>query len=416
MRPALGSYMRTLRTGGVGRTARCAGAAAADRWSCPDQSGAVVRMHRSELSTVDALRDVDLEQTVVVVSGGLESLDARDWFEKMLGQAPPVRYRHRLRPHGSFTDYKWVSLGDFVPVMVSDSSHARGVCVLDERALRITGQDAVLDAALPAALRRENCLFERHFPVGLRPPGICLCLGGQGGGTPLHSDVYDWTGWNALFMGEKRWRFFRPDEDAQIAFGTRRQGAAAGTSFSLGAGLHSDVDVYHDARSAPPTNASDPHVLAPPPALERNVPTQVAEVLQRRGDLLIFPASWLHQTYQYGPTIAVACQIMTPANAPRILRHIVSTSGVTRIDASRFDAKMSSAELAQLIRDVIVAALDVKYGDGRGEMIVDYLQWAGSNREEARAVAARLPDHEDAALHPDLQQAIMVLRMILAGA
>eukprot|EP00756_Hemistasia_phaeocysticola_P025061 Hpha_TRINITY_DN15987_c1_g1::TRINITY_DN15987_c1_g1_i1::g.72258::m.72258 len=382
-------------------------------WSCPSQAGAVIRLTPEELELPGALAPAEDNEAVIVVSGALKSFDPKEWFEKLVRASPPVRYRHRLRPHASFSDYQWVELGTLVPVMLNDSSHSRSVCVLDERALRITGEDKALDSVLPSALKREACLFEKYFPVGLRPPGICLCLGGKGGGTPLHSDVYDWTGWNALFMGEKRWRFFRQDKETVEAFGVRRQGAAAGTTFSLGAGLHSDVDVYAESGDTPPQSATEPHSLSPPSSIAGGTPTPVAEVVQQAGEILIFPAAWLHQTYQYTATVAVACQLMTTRNAPQVLSHIVETSGVKTIDPSRFSNDLQEEELRGVINDTLSAALDVKYGEGRGAMILEYLRWAQDNVEEARRVAQTLPDHDDTALHPDLQQGLMVLRMIL---
>lgn len=51
------------------------------------------------------------------------------------------------------------------------------------------------------------------------------------------------------------------------------------------------------------------------------------EVVQNPGEIIIFPANYFHQTYHYGPTVAIASQMMSEGCKARVLGQIMDYSG-----------------------------------------------------------------------------------------
>merc|ERR1739848_795357 len=60
-----------------------------------------------------------------------------------------------------------------------------------------------------------------------------------------------------------------------------------------------------------------------------SMPPPDFEVVQRAGEMVVFPGHWWHQVYHYGDTVALASQYCNDRILQRVLGHVLDWCGVT---------------------------------------------------------------------------------------
>ena len=190
-----------------------------------------------------------------------------------------------------------------------------------------------LDACRPAWAPRGANLFESSaFPELLRPPPMCLVVGGDGASCDLHADHYGWIGWSLLCRGRKTWRFSEqtPARDAEYA-ATRQavfdevQGLS---DRGIAGSFQSAVDLY---AAGTDRHASD------------------FEVATRPGDLLLSPGDLWHQTLHGGSTLSVCSQFCSAAGLGAVLAHVRAWRGAARESESAATLPAPKRVMATLV-------------------------------------------------------------------
>ena len=162
-----------------------------------------------------------------------------------------------------------------------------------------------LDECRPAWAPGGGNLFESDaFPPLLKPPPMCLVIGGDHASCDLHADHYGWVGWSLLCRGAKKWRFSERTAARDAEYRGTRQAVFDDVQGLEGRGVagsfQSDVDLY-----AGPRAASD-----------YDVDTAV-------GDLLVFPGDLWHQTlHSGGDTLSVCSQFCSRPGLAAVLGHV----------------------------------------------------------------------------------------------
>jgi len=241
-----------------------------------------------------------------VILQGLDiGLDADVWQEQLLQHHGDRRVNYRQQVLGGMKEAKCDVLKNLLSAIYSYKPPL-GVLAMDELLL---GQDKSLQPSQPELLAED--FLQDLFPPDWCPPKFCVVLGTPTARSALHTDPFGWTGWNFCLRGEKCWRFIPPSEAAE---GALRIKTPAHTN--LAAHGESPVDLY---------TGSDP--LCPECVCSEPANAYVhRQVVQQAGELIVFPASWWHQTYHVTPTVAIASQYVNRQCARRVLDRIVSTA------------------------------------------------------------------------------------------
>eukprot|EP00933_Yihiella_yeosuensis_P071775 TRINITY_DN80008_c0_g1_i1.p1 TRINITY_DN80008_c0_g1~~TRINITY_DN80008_c0_g1_i1.p1 ORF type:complete len:447 (+),score=80.97 TRINITY_DN80008_c0_g1_i1:48-1388(+) len=239
----------------------------------------------------------------------------RSWKQNLFERygKKPLGYRRWL-PDGSKESH-WCNLGDFLGLVASRAPE-KGLLAMEE--LLVSRDKDLWPVPLPRVLQED--FFEDIFPPDWRPPKFCLVLGTPEARSALHTDPFGWTGWNLCLQGEKVWRFIPPGQGVEAALCVQRQ-----NQVNLSAHGESPVDLY--AKTKDGTELPDLDLF---PRVESLLPT-IREVRQKPGDLLVFPASWWHQTLHLGPsgTFALASQHVNRHCARRVLDGIRARANLT---------------------------------------------------------------------------------------
>ncbi|CAE7384773.1 jmjd4 [Symbiodinium natans] len=153
-------------------------------------------------------------------------------------------------------------------------------------------------------------LFDR-FPRYLRPSRLCLFGASKGAKCDTHADHFDWTGWNLLLAGRKRWRLLPNTPAAAEALCTWREpfglhGPAGEELLSIAGSWNTQTDLFEQS------------------------PWTGYEVVQEAGELLLFPGGWFHQTKAEEASWAVCAQLLNGSNADAVLQHICDWCGILR--------------------------------------------------------------------------------------
>lgn len=305
---------------------------------------------------------------VYIVDGAISEKIASDWFLQLLAESggEQVKYWHQRTYFEGET-----TLSSIVRRMHLASSHRTAVMMMDENIIRKAALIDNLLESLPEAVQPESDLFSQ-WPMSMQPAKQCLIMGGAGGCSTLHTDMLGWTGWNLLLSGQKHWKFFAPAPEVgeDLIAEVREMGG----TFNLGFSCTSPVDMFHtvDGERCPDKG--------PNPMLSHSVfgpdvqrfPTSahvkpLLEVVQRTGELVIFPAHYFHQTYHYGPTVAVASQMMNEGCKVRVLNQIFDFAGNGR---RSLPANFWSLPTTEQMQVALTARLDLLW-PGRGR---DYLE------------------------------------------
>ena len=179
----------------------------------------------------------------------------------------------------------FATLNSILKRMYFGSNHRTAVMMMDENILRRTTVFDDLQEELPNFLRQDD-LFNL-WPECLRPAQECLIMGGAGGCSTLHTDMLGcrcdqtfqlrnmvclvqlactggwsyplhpvnrvkfmrrlpprgWTGWNALLLGTKQWKFFPPAPEVGGAL--LAEVREMGGHHHLGFSCTSPVDMFY---------------------------------------------------------------------------------------------------------------------------------------------------------------------------
>ncbi|TKI72678.1 hypothetical protein FC756_01045 [Lysinibacillus mangiferihumi] len=117
-----------------------------------------------------------------------------------------------------------------------------------------------------------NLFNQKFFSSKIQKQYSWIYVGPKGSGSPLHIDIDNTHGWNALLSGEKEWIFLSPDESEKIIEAKKR---------------FPNLDLF------------DETILSMFPKFNYE------RVVQEEGDLLIIPSCWWHQVINNDLTIAL---------------------------------------------------------------------------------------------------------------
>jgi hypothetical protein len=133
---------------------------------------------------------------------------------------------------------------------------------------------------LAAQYRRPphfTCWSDR-LPDELRPTWKWLYLGPRGSGSAMHRDFIGSAAWNVLFVGEKVWRFYPPNQRSQVYAG--------------------EVDAFR------------PDCVRFPLFSE----AEGLSCVQRPGDIIFTPSDWWHQVRNETCTLALTENFINETN------------------------------------------------------------------------------------------------------
>jgi hypothetical protein len=252
------------------------------------------------------------------------------------------------RKHKASTDIYHVTLEQGIDAVMA-STHDDSRLIFEEGLL---DRDASLQSISERLTDARESLFTdedwlAHFPTKVEPTS-CVVIAGEGATSTLHRDPLEWTGTSLCLEGTKVWRFISPIPNVaaidkalasyrlnSIAWGEHEVPISSGwqSNFNLFDKRDNDIPSAREFDEMEPNEkwkkmqeiAADVSMSLQPNA---NI-SELWTVVQKPGDLLIIPAYWWHQTYALEPSIAVASQRCgTKRDAPRLVRHILETSGL----------------------------------------------------------------------------------------
>ncbi|MFJ7890440.1 cupin-like domain-containing protein [Lysinibacillus xylanilyticus] len=117
-----------------------------------------------------------------------------------------------------------------------------------------------------------NLFNQKLFDQRIQKQYSWIYVGPKGSGSPLHIDIDNTHGWNALLSGEKEWIFLSPNENEKIK---------------------------EAKKTIPNLDLFDETILNKLPELNYE------RLVQEEGDLLIIPSGWWHQVINNDLTIAL---------------------------------------------------------------------------------------------------------------
>jgi len=117
-----------------------------------------------------------------------------------------------------------------------------------------------------------------HLPHGVRPTWKWLYMGPRGSGSAMHRDFIGSAAWNMLFVGQKVWRFYPPDQRSQVYAG--------------------EVDAFHPDCVRFPLFAEAEGLFC----------------VQRPGDIIFTPSNWWHQVRNETCTLALTENFINETN------------------------------------------------------------------------------------------------------
>lgn len=386
----------------------------------------VPRLNAAEISRPE------LEELVrrgpVLLTKAIEGLETKAWCRDLMRamHREPLAYQQQRAGPWDLLMHE-STLRGFMREVLPRSSHEDPRFLFDEDFLaRKPAQAARLSErlSLPKRLFGENW-FE-HFPEHLRPAPCCIVGAGIGARSTLHRDPFEWTGTSMCLWGSKIWTFLPPGSNVSAvdaSFESYRfpYQSYGGDGASLAAGWQADVDLYAvrgmsrcpgprelaakaqgvgRVKAAEATAAalrrwwaarssagasdepSNQVPLRPLDSAIARLPDTVVPtcVVQRRGDLLLIPAHWWHQTYASEPSIAVAGQFLNEANCRAVARHVCEWRGVG--DSAR--KALEEHEPRQWVEGFLRSVLpeDVLNGSAAtGEQVNWKDQWEGLGLE-----------------------------------
>ena len=125
------------------------------------------------------------------------------------------------------------------------------------------------------------------------------------------------------------WRWLRRSPESEAAFaGARVPRLTEAHPLGLAAGWESRADSFAEVRVGAPGGRPEGFVGRPSPEGDGSLPPPDYEVVQRAGEMVVFPGHWWHQVYHYGPTLAVASQYCNDRILHRCLAHVLDWCGV----------------------------------------------------------------------------------------
>eukprot|EP00747_Dinoflagellata_sp_TGD_P055951 gnl/TRDRNA2_/TRDRNA2_149825_c0_seq1.p1 gnl/TRDRNA2_/TRDRNA2_149825_c0~~gnl/TRDRNA2_/TRDRNA2_149825_c0_seq1.p1 ORF type:complete len:437 (-),score=76.77 gnl/TRDRNA2_/TRDRNA2_149825_c0_seq1:101-1411(-) len=334
------------------------------------------------------------KRDVYILEHAVDDAKASVWFQHLIAEAGDQQvkfWQQRSYFEGSTT------LSCILKRCYMASSHRAAMMMMDENIIRRAALLDELQQLLPEAVRDQNDLFQR-WPSVLQPARQCLIMGGTGGCSTLHTDMLAWTGWNALFIGRKHWKFFPPAPEVGVDLGAEVR--EMGGQFNLGFSCTSPVDMFHTVNGQKcPERAPDPRfsdsVTFGPDAERYPRAAKVhplLEVIQMPGEVIIFPAHYFHQTYHYDPTIAIASQMLNEGCKDRVLGQILDFAGCSR--ASLPPSFWTSLPTSEQVRVVLGAALD-RHMPGKGQLVLERMQLSDCGPDVVDVVSADAPLDED---------------------
>ena len=284
-------------------------------------------------------------ETPILVENVLDSCTCEEICDVLLSANLEVNVQRKQKERS--TDIYHVTLEQGVHVIMA-SQHDDSCLIFEEGLLEREPSLQMISERLMGA--RESLFTDEdwlaHFPTEVEPTS-CVVIAGEGATSTLHRDPLEWTGTSLCLEGTKIWRFVPPMPNVAAiddALASYRLNSIAWdeNDLPISAGWQSNFNLF-DKRSKDIPSARSFDEMEPSEkwkemeaiatdvlSLQPNVKvSQLWTAVQKPGDLLIIPAYWWHQTYALEPSVAVASQRCgTKRDAPRLVRHILETSGL----------------------------------------------------------------------------------------
>jgi hypothetical protein len=238
-------------------------------------------------------------------------------------------HRHEARPVPAFTT-RITSVRRFLDTITSSKTKTKTKTKNSRLSFADHESGFLLDEHLLYHTHRSNTLasrvtFPEHFGVDYfdtpgwfannasknqvyaSPTKRAFCVGGKGARSSLHVDMYNWTGWNALVVGSKRWRFLPPSTSPDTTYSYRNPNKRG-----FIAGYKSAATLFH----------SQGKCVVVPLAFPNLRHAVVYETIQKPGEVVMIPPGWWHETLHLGFTTAIASQFANAQNIDGILQEL----------------------------------------------------------------------------------------------
>lgn len=267
-------------------------------------------------------------------------------------------------------------------------------------------------------------LFDQ-FPALIKPKSA-LIVGSRGARSFLHSDPYDWLGWNYLLEGKKLWVFFPsavPPGDLLADYHAPE--AWNMDTYQIATGFVSQVDYF---RSKLPVRLAEerPNEKAKLGNLNKFLSKHFHElisqqsttltaaekerlfkrygklpffrsedssidfaevnsalvqgvklVVQNEGECVFIPPGMWHQVYHLKPSVAIASQHMADANKNTVFQHIINWCAKCGLDLDdEIEEEENGEDKATVAKDVAVNGDDVLSAASQEKLAGDLVQQA----------------------------------------
>lgn len=359
-----------------------------------------------------------------VILRNVFDIDNELWTEQLLERNGEKDVVFDIRNNdGSVESYE-ASLSDFIGSILDESDHMESWYLLDEDLLK---EDSILSRQLTLPDRLFGTDHFNFFPFPLRPH-LALIIGGEGARSFLHSDPYEWTGWNYLLEGRKLWIFLPPNVPA-VDLDARPHVPDAWDDYNITSGFVSSLDLFkHRVTEMPMKVDENIPVTICDIQLEENehiktvsagvgaglllgklseqllsVMSEESEAVtglsqghsagsiprfysgaavdasvdprlmfgggalmaeQREGDFVLIPPGWWHQVYHLEPSIAVAGQTISDLGKGRVFRNMLRWCNA---NSQSLPADFKDLSPQAQVESVIVTCLKARLGDELGE-------------------------------------------------
>ncbi|CAG5116003.1 unnamed protein product [Candidula unifasciata] len=285
---------------------------------------------RSNLS-LEEFYDVYDGKWPVIITDVIPTWPAANWSAKTLkakyGEARVAMMTYNIlnqSDYGKDREGYSVPLGIFLD-HINVSSHRSWTYLQDE--VFLAQYPELRAQVLETIYTRED--FFNLFPKEIRPWDCLLLWGTSYSRSTLHIDPYNWTGTNAVFSGQKRWKLLLPGQDGLLSV---HQDATCGFPLECQK-YNSKYDTYVETDQ-----------------MKRKLKKlKYLEVDQMPGEMLFIPTGWFHQAFNVVPTLAVSGELMNRNNYLAVLEEIFQIGNLPRSVLPHDVENLSPQELVKFV-------------------------------------------------------------------
>jgi hypothetical protein len=250
----------------------------------PEENGAISIECRTSITAEEFLLDFAQPNKPVLLKGYMKNWPAYGkWNWDFLADA----YGNTLLTVSSSNQKKNIGFSDFVQYCKqsadSDPYYLRDWALQDE------APELFKDYETPPFFLS----WLDFLPAEIKPRLKWLYIGPKGSGSPLHTDIWDTSAWNGVFVGKKLWHFF-PLNQLDFLYDLKVDT------------FNPDYDKY--------------------PLLKKVTPIRC---IQDPGDIVFTPSGWIHQVYNLEAGISVTENFINKTNADLVREIFVQNNEPT---------------------------------------------------------------------------------------